>query len=120
MRIKINEDFEEKFQDEFIKGFTGRQVLIIVLAFGSAIAVAICAWHFAKVPVDITVYLGIPVMIPILGLGFFRYQKMSVFGLIKAMLYTHKTKVLTYEAEELKETDRHVFKMEHEKKGGKK
>ncbi len=123
VKIDMNKDFEEAFPDEAMGGFTLKQCFIAGAGFVCAMAVAVALWYFAGMGIVESTYIGIPLMLPICGIGFYTYQKQTLIQLLKSMSYARKTRHLVYEAQELgKETSR-CFCMERTaevKKGRKK
>lgn len=115
MKIDINKDFEEKYKNTY-KGFTGGEAVTAAIALVFAGAAAWAAWHFLKIPINVSIYLGIPVMIPVLLLGFYKYQGTGMAGLIKDLLYFLRTRELSYEAGEYQEPAR-VFTMKRSVNG---
>lgn len=111
MKIDINKDFEEKYKNTY-KGLTGGEAATAAVALVIAGITAWMVWFHFGLPINVSVYLGIPVMVPVILLGIFKYQGMSLPELIKEFLYSVRTKELPYEAEEYNESYRRVFSME--------
>ena len=108
MHIKINKDFKE-YKEEFARGFSMQEVISIVLALVIASGAIYGLWRITGLKPDVCVYIAVPLAIPILAVGFYKYQGMSVFELISEMRYTHKTKILFFEAEENSECHQNTF-----------
>lgn len=113
MNIPINKDLEEEYKNEWIKGFTYREMLFVVVSVLIIGGVAMLAWWLTETPIDICIYIGLPFGIPTLLLGFKKIQGLTVDAYLKEMLYEWRTKGLTYDADELPEENR-VFTMERE------
>lgn len=110
MKIDINKDFEETFKNSTVKGFTLREVVTIAAAFGLSFVVVAFIWYFTGISLRVAVYFGVPVMLPIVFVGIFRYQGMPVEELIKEVRYMYKTRELACEAEEYQGKQR-IFTM---------
>ena len=108
MNIKINKDFEE-YKDDFARGFTLSEVVSIAVSLVLSGILVYCLWAFGGIKPDIAVYIAVPFGIPILMLGFYKYQGMSVVALIKEMRYTKKTSVLAFAAQEYTEENKKWF-----------
>lgn len=127
MKINMNKDFETAFQSTAFKGFTWKEILTAGIALIAMGGIAAAVWYVTRLPIDVCVYFGIPVMIPIIGVGMLRYQGISMWGLMKEMWYMYRTRELPYEAEECSENGLPVFTMKkntipkkkkYRKKGG--
>ena len=108
MHIRINKDFKE-YKDELARGFSMQEVISMVIALAVAIGAIYGIWRITGLKPDVCVYIAVPLVIPILAVGFYKYQGMSVFELIREMRYTHKTKILFFEAEENSEYHQNKF-----------
>lgn len=117
MKIDMNKDFETAFRNMAWKGLTVREVVTALIALGSAAGVVIAIWQATRVPINVCVYFGIPVMIPIVGVGLVRYQGSSAWEIGKEIWYLHKTRELPFEAEEYSGTGASVFTMKVPKTG---
>lgn len=96
MKIEINKDFEKEYKDEFWKGFSGSETLCIAIAVSVAVGViALCNFKLGISP-GTAVYFGVPVAIPVLVLGFFRYQGQdNVISLMRNIYVTYKCRRLS-------------------------
>ena len=59
---------------------------------------------------DLAVYLAVPFGLPVLCVGFLKYQGMTPVELVKEMVFEYRTKFLLYDAEEVPEPQ--IFTME--------
>ena len=114
MKLITNKDFIKEYKDDAWRGFSLKECISIAGAFGTAVVCMYFLHKFTDIPVDVCVYLAVPLAAPILGIGFYRYQEMGPLQLLKEMNYSRKTAELAFEAEEVREQKR--FKM---KTGGK-
>ena len=109
MKITINKDFEETFPNEFYSGFTLGQCLAAAIGLVFSIGTAWLLWKYFGIPLVECTYIAIPLMIPFCALGFFKYQKQSLKGIISEMDYYRKSKKLLYEAGEGRQRKERVF-----------
>jgi hypothetical protein len=110
----MNKDFEQEFKSTVWKGLVGREVVFSVIAFLAAAATAVTVWYFTGIPINVCVYTGIPVMIPIAAIGILKYQGATLWELLKEFIYFTKTRELSYDAEEYQGNSR-VFTMKSRK-----
>ena len=111
MNIPINKDLEEEYKNEWIKGFTYREMLFVLTSVLIIGGVAVLVWRMTGVSVDVCIYIGLPFGFPTLILGFKKIQGLTVGAYLKEMIYEWRTRELTYDADELPEENR-VFTME--------
>ena len=101
MKIRINKDFLRDYKDDFWKGFSGREILCLAAAAGTAVLLILLLYFKAGVPPSLAVYLSIPAVFPVVLAGFYRYQgNLSPFRLLQEIVYTWATGQLTFEAGE--------------------
>lgn len=110
MKIEINKDFEEKYKSTY-KGLTISEAITAVIALGIAGGVALAAWKFFGLPINVSIYFGVPVMVPVVVLGFYKYQGTRPVGLAREILYFIKTRELAVELEENKNVYGKIFSM---------
>lgn len=115
MKIDMNIDFEQEFETPVLKGMTGREVLFGGLAFVFAALLVVIMWRVTGLPINICVYLGIPVMVPVAALGVLKYQGATMWELFQEIRYYLATRCLSYEAEERNGTDR-IFSVNKSKR----
>lgn len=123
MKIDLNKDFETQFKSETWKGFNSGEVLCGGIALGVAAVVVAVIWSQTGLPINVCVYFGIPVMIPIVAFGLLKYQGHTMFDMAKELAYFYRTRELRTEMEERKVKDKRIFTMQHQsdkqkKKGG--
>ena len=110
MNININKDFEKHYKDDAWRGFTLKEVccmlLFLILLFGM---VFFC-WKWLHMQPDLAVYLAVPFGLPVLCVGFLKYQGMTPVELVKEMVFEYRTKFLLYDAEEVPEPQ--IFTMD--------
>ena len=87
MKIDLNKDFETQFKSESWKGFSSDEAVCGGIALGLAAIVVLSIWHVTGLPINVCVYFGIPIMIPVVVLGLLM--------------------------EELDKTHRRIFSMQH-------
>lgn len=103
MNIKINKDPDIEYKNEFLLGYTLKEVICLVLAVVLVGGITIIAYFAGGISPTIGCYIGIPFAAPIMFLGFAKPYGMSVFQLIREMIYERRTKSLSYDADELEE-----------------
>ena len=113
MKIDVNKDFETQFKSESWKGFSSGEVVCGGIALGLAAIVVLSIWHVTGLPINVCVYFGIPIMIPVVVLGLLKYQGHTMLDTAKELLYFMKTRELGTEMEELDKTHRRIFSMQH-------
>lgn len=113
MKIDLNKDFETQFKSESWKGFSSGEVVCGGIALGLAAIVVLSIWHVTGLPINVCVYFGIPIMIPVVVLGLLKYQGHTLLDTAKELLYFMKTRELGTEMEELDKTHRRIFSMQH-------
>lgn len=100
MKLDINKDFLA-YKDEAIKGYTLLESITILLAGVGAIGTCYLLVKHFDMSINNGVYTGmLGVASPILILGFYKYQGLSCFGLLREMFYVERTKLLTREVDE--------------------
>lgn len=111
MNIPINKDLEEEYKNEWIKGFTYREMLFVIVSVLIIAGVTVLVWWMTGMSVDVCIYIGLPFGFPTLILGFKKIQGLTVDAYLKEMFYEWRTRELTYEADELP-TENRIFTME--------
>lgn len=111
MTIDLNKDFEETFPDEVYSGFTLPQVIVAVTGVAVCIGVAVFLWKYMRIPIVQCTYLSVPIMVPVCAIGFFKYQKQSLIGILREIWYSRQTRILTYQAQEFSEEMGRVYTM---------
>lgn len=116
MQIKVNKDFLTEYKDEFWKGFSVQEAISIATASG-IVAGMVFVLHrqFGISPAN-AVYLGVPAAMPVLAVGFYKYQGyMSLPELIRQIYFTYKCRELVFGAGERKEPFGHFFFLKRRK-----
>ena len=112
MKIRVNKDFLREYKDDAWKGFSGKEVMTLLLAAGTAIALVFLLHMGLGIAPAVAVYLSVPAASPIVLLGFYRYQGyLSPIRLLREIYYTYKAKELPYAAEETRNKV-HLFQMQ--------
>lgn len=120
MKIDMNKDFEEKYKSTR-KGLTTGEIVSCGAALAAAGTVIIIVWRLTGLPINVCVYFGVPVMIPIAAVAFYKYQGSSMIKLLKDLRYYLETRNLPYEAGEYDNSAQCVFTVsqkEVDKDGG--
>lgn len=120
MNININKDFEKEYKDDTWRGFSMKETVCIGCAVTILGVIAFCGYHYMGWPVNMSVYLGLPLAVPVLLYGFYRYQGMTLLELYREIRYERKIQHLTFEAGEYEplvteQTDRKKEKREKRK-----
>lgn len=112
MKINMNKDFEEAFRGTAWKGMTNRELATAAAAFAAAGLVIVILWKLTGIPINVSVYFGIPVMVPVAAAGIFEYQKTRMLDMAREVLYTFQSGSVAYEAGEYDPIRGHGFTME--------
>lgn len=100
MQIQINKNFETEYKDDVWKGFDGRETITIAVAVTISIIICYCLYKYAHIPLELVIYIAIPVVLPILLVGIYKYQDMSIWELIKEIIYEDEIRILCWDAGE--------------------
>lgn len=122
MQISINKEIEEEYRDQFMRGFSMKECAYIAVALFLIMGVAILTAYFFELSFNICFYIGLPFGIPVIIMGFVKFQGLTLTEYIKELIYEHKTKELFYDADELPDVSHYYQMKKHEpkKKAGKK
>lgn len=113
MTVDINKDFLTEYKDDFWKGFSGSEVCALALGAGVGLAVTYFVVRYTGMNPSDAVYIGIPAAVPIILLGFYKYQGyLPPFALISEIFYSHRTQHLHFETAETDMVGTRVFFME--------
>ena len=119
MIIDINKDFLTEYKDDLWKGFSGREIGAIVVAGGVAAGVVALISVFSGMKPSDAVYIGLPVAIPILLSGFYKYQGyLRLKELMKEIIYTHRARHLYFESPDNDLVGTRRFSMKRENNNG--
>lgn len=110
MRITINKDLEEDYKDQLFAGYSFKEMFWICIAGGMVIGAAYLFHIYLKLPLETSIYVGVPFGIPAVFLGFKKFQGLTVWEYLKELDYEKKTRLLLYDADEI--TDKKfIFKI---------
>ncbi len=102
MNIPINKDIETEYKNELYKGLTLRECGYFAVSVAVMGTAAVLLIFKSGLAVEACVYIGIACGVPILFLGFKKFQGgLTVFEYLKEILWERKTRVLTYDAGEI-------------------
>lgn len=102
MNIRINKDFLTEYKEDFWKGFSLKESVSIFAGAAIGIAGAAGAHFLTGIRIDTAVYIGVPMALPAIFLGFYRYQGYLVPGrFLSEMMETSRSKDLSYQVEDL-------------------
>ena len=106
MAIRNNKDFLKEYKDDAWKGFSTRELLCIVGAAAIAITVDVLLHFFAGISLATGVYIALPLAVPLILIGFYKYQGFLTFGrFLKEWLYELETSRVEYCSGECVEED---------------
>lgn len=100
MNLQINKDFERAYREDMWKGFSAKQTLCLVIAFFASALVTAGLYFGLRLPVQLCIYATIPIVTLIVGMGFWRYQEMSLLEFYRAVHHQNKTRLLFWQAGE--------------------
>ena len=97
MKIDLNKDFEEQYKNELWKGFTARELGYGAAALLVAAVIALTVWKTTGLAINLSIYTGIPFMVPIIYLAMVKHQGQTWIESIKNVWFYLKTKEIPYE-----------------------
>ncbi len=112
MKIDLNKDFEEQYKNELWKGFTARELGYGAAALLVAAVIALTVWKTTGLAINLSIYTGIPFMVPIIYLAMVKHQGQTWIESIKNVWFYLKTKELPYEMEERDFSSYRIFSMD--------
>lgn len=112
MKIDLNKDFEEQYKNELWKGFTARELGYGAAALLVAAVIALTVWKTTGLAINLSIYTGIPFMVPIIYLAMVKHQGQTWIESIKNVWFYLKTKELPYEMEERDFSSYGIFSMD--------
>ena len=74
MKIDLNKDFEEQYKNELWKGFTARELGYGAAALLVAAVIALTVWKTTGLAINLSIYTGIPFMVPIIYLAMVKHR----------------------------------------------
>lgn len=101
MKIPINKDIEVEYKDQFLKGFSIKEVCYVVVSAAIIIGMAVVMYINFGMSLEISIYVGIPFGLPVLLAGFKKFQGLTLIEYIKELRFEYLTKELYYDADEL-------------------
>lgn len=116
MNININKDFEKQYKDDAWRGFTLKEVCCMLLFLLVLFSIVYVCWKWLHLPPELAAYFAVPFGLPILCIGFLKYQGLTPLELVKELIFEYQTKLLIYDAEEMPKPP--VFTMEPQEASG--
>lgn len=112
MKIEVNKDFLREYKSDVWKGFSGTE-LVAICTSGAIIAGSVIFLYLEfNVSPTIGVYMSVPLTIPVLLLGFYKYQGyLNPIALLKECFEMHRCKKLSYETKISERISTRVFTM---------
>lgn len=112
MKLKLNKDFLHEYKNDAWKGFSVPEIVSICIALACNLGCTYLLWKYLHIAPDKAVYLGIPVMIPPLAIGFVKIQdNLTVIAYAKAIYDTYQCRELSFAGEQFEK--RRIFFMQH-------
>ena len=103
MKLKLNKDFLHEYKNDAWKGFSIPEIVSICIALACNLGCTFLLWKYLHIAPDKAVYLGIPVMIPPLAIGFVKIQdNLTVIAYAKAIYDTYQCRELSFAVSSLK------------------
>ena len=117
MRIPINKDLEEDYKDQLFAGYSLVEMIWISIGGVMMIGAAYCFHKYLDLPLETSIYIGVPFAAPAIFLGFKKIQGLTVWEYLKELDYERKTRLLFYDADEMPDSH-YVYRMKKSKKRG--
>ena len=106
MAIRNNKDFLKEYKDDAWKGFSTRELLCIIGAAAIGITVDSLLHYYAGVSLAMGVYIALPLAVPLILVGFYKYQGFLTVGrFLKEWMYEISTSRVEYISGECVEED---------------
>ena len=106
MEIQNNKDFLKEYKDDAWKGFSTRELLCIIGAAATGITVDALLHFYAGISLATGVYIALPLAIPFILIGFYKYQgHLTVGRFLREWLYELRTARVDYISGECVEED---------------
>lgn len=119
MKIPINKDIELEYKDQFLKGFSIKEVCYVAVSGVIIVGVAVLMYMKFGLSLEVSIYAGIPFGLPVIIAGFKKFQGLTLMEYIKELRFESLTKELYYDADELPK-ELPIFTMELKKEKQKK
>ena len=103
MTIPINKDPDTEYKNEFMFGYTLKEVLCVAAALLIIAGVTALVYFKLNIALNVGCYFGIPLAFPVIFLGFKEWYGMSITRFISELGYERKTGELAFDADELEE-----------------
>lgn len=103
MTIPINKDPDIEYKNEFMYGYTLKEVLCVAAALLIVACVTAFAYFKFNIALNVGCYFGIPLAFPVIFFGFKEWYGMSITRFISELGYERKTGELAFDADELEE-----------------
>lgn len=100
MKLLTNKDFEKEYKDDAWRGFSVGEALALSGALLCCIVMMYLFWKYARLPLSVAVYPAVFLSSPVLAIGFYTYQEMRVWELLREWYWSRKISKLTFEAGE--------------------
>ena len=106
MEIRNNKDFLKEYKDDAWKGFSTRELLCIIGAAAIGITADALLHIYAGVSLAAGVYIALPLAVPLILIGFYKYQGFLTVGrFLKEWMYEMSTSRMEYVSGECVEED---------------
>ena len=97
MAIRNNKDFLKEYKDDAWKGFSTRELLCIIGAAAIGITADALLHFYAGVSLAAGVYIALPLAVPLILIGFYKYQGFLTLGrFLKEWMYELETSRVDY------------------------
>lgn len=90
MTIPINKDPDTEYKNEFMFGYTLKEVLCVAAALLIIAGVTALAYFKFNIALNVGCYFGIPLAFPVIFLGFKEWYGMSITRFISELGYEKK------------------------------
>lgn len=99
MILKNNPDFadDNKYKDDAWRGFSTKEILVLVGALAAAIYVIYLLWKYFGVSATVAPYIAVPCAAPIVFIGLYKYQGMTCLQLCRVLLDYIRTRCLCWD-----------------------
>ena len=96
MTIPINKDPDTEYKNEFMFGYTLKEVLCVAAALLIIAGVTALVYFKFNIALNVGCYFGIPLAFPVIFLGFKEWYGMSITRFISELGYEKKTRELAF------------------------
>ncbi len=117
MKITQNKDLITEYKNEFCMGFTIKETIAVFSFLSIDAGVTVLLYLKTSIQPQLATFIALPLGIPILLWGFFKYQGyLELFSAIKELRYSLKCKNLSFSSDEEKYKNDIIFTLERNKK----